>query len=377
MKIAQIAPLYESVPPKLYGGTERVVSYLTEELIKQGHQVTLFASGDSQTSAELSAMVPEALRLCPNCIDPLAHHIRAIELIYRRAHEFDIIHSHIDYLSFPLARLSQTPTITTLHGRLDIADLQPLYSEFSERPLVSISDSQRKPLKSVNWLKTVYHGLPTDLHNFYPTAGSYLAFLGRTSPEKGLDKAIKIAKDFGMPLKIAAKIDKVDQEYYETVLKPLIDNEPLIEFIGEVGGSVKDEFLGKAYALVFPINWPEPFGLVMIEAMACGTPVIAFNCGSVSEIIKNGQNGFIVKNEEEALQALKQIPNLSRKACREYFEQHFSASKMAQNYLELYEKLIKTKYPNNVSSGQFKKTEPKPPLELIAGSIENKLIENI
>lgn len=344
MKIAQIAPLYESVPPKLYGGTERIVSYLTEELVKQGHEVTLFASADSQTSAKLIPLVPESLRLCKNCIDPVAHHIRAVELLYQQAEQFDIIHSHIDYLTFPLARLNKTPTITTLHGRLDIPDLQPLYKEFFDMPLVSISNSQRKPLPFVNWLGMVYHGLPKNLYTFQAKTGKYLAFLGRTAPEKGLDKAIRIAKNFGMPLKIAAKVDKVDQEYFETVLKPLIENEPLVEFIGEVGGKDKDEFLGQAYALIFSINWPEPFGLVMIEAMACGTPVIAFNCGSVPEIIQNNLNGFIVENEKEALEALKQVSSLNRYSCREYFENHFDAKVMTENYLKLYRKLQKVKY---------------------------------
>ena len=339
MRIAQVAPLYESVPPKYYGGTERVVSYLTEELVKQGHDVTLFASGDSVTSAKLVPCSPRSLRLDRHCIDQLAHHILMLERVFERADEFDIVHFHIDYLHFPLSRRYLNTQITTLHGRLDIPDLQPLYRNFDDMPVVSISDSQREPLPWINWKATIYHGLPPDLFHFHPEPGSYFAFLGRISPEKRVDRAIDIARRVGIPLKIAAKIGDIDKEYFKTVVEPLLP-EPFVEYIGEVGDREKEEFLGKAYALLFPIDWPEPFGLVMIEAMACGTPVIAYRHGSVPEVMEEGKTGFIVTNLKEAVEAAKRVSELSRRRCREVFEQRFTAGRMASDYYRAYESLV-------------------------------------
>jgi glycosyltransferase involved in cell wall biosynthesis len=338
MRIAQVSPLYESVPPKLYGGTERVVSYLTEELVKQGHEVTLFASGDSVTSAQLVPCCPRSLRLNPNCVDSLVHHYLMLEKVFSRATEFDLIHFHIDYLHFPMSRRHRINQLTTLHGRLDIADLIPLYEEFCEMPLVSISDAQRSPIPSANWLRTVHHGLPEDLFGFHETAGDYLAFLGRVSPEKRVDRAIEIARRAGMPLKIAAKVDKADQDYFNSVIKPLLDH-PLVEFIGEIGGEEKEEFLGNAYALLFPIDWPEPFGLVMIEAMACGVPIIAWRCGSAPEVVDDGVTGFIVEDLDEAVRAVELAAELDRRQCREVFEERFVAGRMAGDYLTIYEQL--------------------------------------
>jgi glycosyltransferase involved in cell wall biosynthesis len=339
MKIAQVAPLYESVPPQCYGGTERVVSYLTEELVRQGHEVTLFASGDSVTRAHLVAACPHALRLDEQCMDQLAHHIVLLEHVFRQAQEFDLIHFHIDYLHFPLSVRNATPNITTLHGRLDIPDLVPLYRTFPNQPVVSISDDHRTPLPWLNWQGTVYHGLPEDLHTFHASPGEYLAFLGRISPEKGVEQAITIAEQAGMPLKIAAKIDPHDRQYFETVVQPLLDH-PLVEYTGEMGTEEKDAFLGQAYALLFPINWPEPFGLVMIEALACGTPVIAFRHGSVPEVLEDGVTGWIVEGVEEAVQAVGRIASLNRQRCRQVFEERFSARRMTQDYLRLYQRLL-------------------------------------
>lgn len=340
MKIAQVSPLYESVPPKLYGGTERVVSYLTEALVKQGHDVTLFASGDSVTSARLFAPVEEALRLSPHVVDPIARHYVMLEELFRRIANFDIVHFHIDYLHFPLSRLYAEPHVTTLHGRLDLPDLQPLYDEYNDMPVVSISDSQREPLPQAMWVDTVYHGLPTDLIKLHPEPGKYLAFLGRISPEKRVDRAIEIAKRTGIPLKIAAKVDKVDREYYEEEIEPLFDH-PLIEYIGEIGEHEKNDFLGNAYALLFPIDWPEPFGLVMIEAMAAGTPVVAFNHGSVPEILRDGVTGYIVESVDEAVEAVQNIEKLSRQTCRREFEQCFAADRMARDYVKLYQSILR------------------------------------
>jgi glycosyltransferase involved in cell wall biosynthesis len=342
MRIAQVAPLYESVPPQYYGGTERVVSYLTEELVRQGHEVTLFASGDSVTKARLVAPCPRSLRLDKACVDQLAHHIMELELVLKHSSRFDIIHFHIDYLHFPLSRRHATPHLTTLHGRLDIPDLVPLYQEFTEVPVISISNAQRQPLPWLNWQGTVYHGLPEDLYRFHETPGTYLAFLGRISPEKRVDRAIAIAKNIGMPIKIAAKVDAVDRAYFEHTVAPLL-KDPLVEYIGEIGDSEKNEFLGNAYALLFPINWPEPFGLVMIEAMACGTPVIAYRHGSIPEVIEDGVTGFIVDGPKDAIRAAERISMLSRKRCRRVFEQRFSASRMAADYLAVYQRLIGTK----------------------------------
>jgi len=339
MKIAQVSPLYESVPPEQYGGTERVVSYLTEELIRQGHEVTLFASGDSITNAELVACCPRSLRTDSGCIDPLVHHYLMLEEVFSRAHQFDLIHFHIDYLHFPLSQRSGISQLTTLHGRLDLPDLAPLYRHFHEMPLVSISDAQRRPIPSARWLGTVHHGLPEDLFGFHEVPGDYLAFLGRISPEKRVDRAIEIARRAGMPLKIAAKVDKVDQEYFDAVVKPLLDPS-LVEFIGEVGGKEKEEFLGAAYALLFPIDWPEPFGLVMIEAMACGTPVIAWPHGSVPEVMEDGVAGFVVEEVEEAARAIERLASFERHRCREAFESRFTAGRMAGDYVKIYERLL-------------------------------------
>jgi len=282
MRIAQVAPLFESVPPKYYGGTERVVSYLTEELVCQGHEVTLFASGDSVTKAHLVAACRRSLRLDKHCIDQLSHQVLMLEHVFQRAAEFDIVHFHVDYLHFPLSRREQLTHVTTLHGQLDIPDLVPLYHEFRDMPVVSISNCQREPLPWANWQATIYHGVPADTYQFRAEPGSYLAFLGRISPEKRVDRAIKIARQVQIPLKIAAKVDRVDKDYFEAVVEPLL-RDSLIEFVGEIGDGEKDEFLGHAYALLFPIDWPEPFGLAMIEAMACGTPVIAYRSGAVPE----------------------------------------------------------------------------------------------
>jgi glycosyltransferase involved in cell wall biosynthesis len=342
MRIAQVSPLYESVPPKLYGGTERVVSYLTEELVQQGHEVTLFASGDSVTQARLVPACERSLRLNSDCVDQLAHHILMLEQVYQQADNFDIIHFHIDYLHFPLSRHTGFANVTTLHGRLDIPDLVPLYQEFREMPVVSISDSQREPLSWVNWQGTVYHGLPLDLFRYHEQPGDYLAFLGRISPEKRVDRAIEVAKRVQIPLKIAAKVDAVDEKYFEEEIKPLLDH-PLIEFVGEVGDEAKGEFLGNAYALLFPINWPEPFGLVMIEAMACGTPIIAYDRGSVTEVLEHGRSGFIVDNLEEAVDAVQRVSTIERKQCRRDFEERFSAARMAQDYVAIYQQLVEDK----------------------------------
>jgi glycosyltransferase involved in cell wall biosynthesis len=339
MRIAQVAPLYESVPPKYYGGTERVVSYLTEELIRQGHEVTLFASGDSETKARLVAACRRSLRLDEQCIDQMAHQILMLEHVFQRAAEFDIIHFHVDYLHFPLSRRQPITHVTTLHGRLDIPDLIPLYQEFQDMPVMSISNEQRKPLPWANWQATVYHGLPAGLYRFRAEPGSYLAFMGRISPEKRVDRAIEIAKRTQIPLKIAAKVDPVDKDYFETVVAPLLDD-LLIEFVGEIGDAQKNEFLGNAYALLLPIDWPEPFGLVMIEAMACGTPVIAYRGGAVPEIMEEGHTGFIVEELEDAVEAVRRVPELSRKRCREVFEQRFTATRMAHDYLQAYKRLI-------------------------------------
>lgn len=339
MRIAQVAPLYESVPPKYYGGTERIVSYLTEELVRQGHEVTLFASGDSVTNARLIAACGRSLRLDKLCVDQMAHHMLMLEKVFQRAKEFDIVHFHVDYLHYPLSRREPITQVTTLHGRLDIPDLVPFYHEFDDMPVVSISDAQRHPLPWANWQATVYHGLPIDLYRFQPEPGSYLAFLGRISPEKRVDRAIEIARRVGMPLKIAAKVDNSDKNYFESAIKPLLRN-PLVDFIGEIGDGQKEEFIGNAHALLFPIDWAEPFGLVMIEAMACGTPVIAYRMGSVPEVMEDGHTGFIVQELDEAVQAVRRVPELSRRRCREVFERRFTAARMARDYLEVYANLI-------------------------------------
>ena len=353
MRIAQIAPLFESVPPKTYGGTERVVSWLTEELVQQGHEVTLFASGDSMTTARLVPCCPQSLRRASGSIDHLAHHFVMLEKVWREKDDFDLLHFHIDYLHFPISSRESHIAVTTLHGRLDIPDLVPLYEVYPEMPVISISDAQRDPLPQLNWQGTVHHGLPPELFKPYRTEGRYLAFLGRTSPEKGLDRAIEIAESAGMPLKIAAKIDKVDQEYFDTCIKPLL-NSPNIEFLGEIGYPEKNRFLGEAAAVLFPVAWPEPFGIVMIEAMACGTPVIAYPFGSVPEVMKDGVTGFIVSDVESAVDAVMRVGDLNRRKIRKYFEQHFTASRMTQDYLRIYERMVnRKKAPLAVANGVF------------------------
>lgn len=349
MRIAQVAPLYESVPPKLYGGTERVVSYLTEALVQDGHDVTLFASGDSETSARLVPCCPKALRLNNyECTDQLAHHYVMLDEVMRRVEQFDIIHFHIDYMHFPLSKLSGLTQVTTLHGRLDLPDLVPLYRKYNAMPLISISLSQRKPLPWVNWIGNVYHGLPLNLLPFANGGGKYLAFLGRISSEKRLDRAIEIAKRVGMPLKIAAKVDRADRAYYEREIKPLL-NAPGIEFVGEINEQQKGEFLGNAFAYLFPIDWPEPFGLTMIESMACGTPTIAFRRGSVPELIRDGVNGYIVDTVEQAVRAVEQSAGMDRAACRANFETRFSSKRMARDYVKLYESRVVGKSPAHES----------------------------
>jgi len=343
MKIAQVAPLHESVPPLLYGGTERVVSYLTEELVRQGHDVTLYASGDSVTSAELRPVCSKALRLHTGPMAcPLAQHMLMVEKVAREAHQFDVVHFHIDFLPFSQIRSNRIPAVTTMHGRLDMPDLFPLFREFNDMSLVSISDAQREPMPWANWIGTVHHGLPANLYTATETPGKYLAFLGRVSPEKGLGRAIEIARRVGMPLRVAAKIDLADKEYFETEIKELL-NDPLVEFIGEIDDDAKGEFLGNAAALLFPIDWPEPFGMVMIEAMACGTPVIAYDRGSVTEVLEDGITGFLVNDVEAAVEAVRRIPSLSRNRCREVFERRFSAQRMCQDYLQLYERVAEEK----------------------------------
>jgi glycosyltransferase involved in cell wall biosynthesis len=339
LRIAQVAPLYESVPPKLYGGTERVVSFLTEELVAQGHEVTLFASGDSKTQARLLSPSKKSLRLNTDCVDRLAHHILLLQLVQNEIENFDIIHYHIDYLHYPLSRLYPSPHVTTLHGRLDIPDLQDLYRTYSDMPVVSISRSQRKPLPWVNWMGNVYHGLPKNTFRANLNEGKYLAFLGRVSVEKRVDRAIEMAIRTGLPLKIAAKIDKEDMEYFESEIKKLLDH-PLIEFVGEINETEKEKFLGEAKALLFPIDWSEPFGLVMIEALACGTPVIAYNNGSVPEILEHGRSGFIVSNQDEAVKAVENISLLNRAECRHVFEERFTSTVMTDAYMQVYKQII-------------------------------------
>ena len=316
-----------------------MVSYLTEELVRQGHDVNLFASGDSITSAELIAPCERALRMDSDCRDPLAYHIVMLNDVFRRASDFDVIHFHVDYLHFPYSTRMDVPHLTTLHGRLDLPELPSVYRQFPNVPLVSISDAQRRPLWWANWRATVHHGLPEDLYAMESNPGRYLAFIGRISPEKRVDRAIEVAKRVGMPLKIAAKVDKVDAEYFEAEIKPLL-NHPLVEFIGEIGESEKQEFLGGAYALLFLIDWPEPFGLAMIEAMACGTPVIAFRHGSIPEIIEEGITGFVVDSVDEAARTVPKVEFVSRVGCRKAFEKRFTASRMARDYVAEYAELM-------------------------------------
>ena len=339
MRIAQISPLFEAVPPKLYGGTERVVYSLTEELVAMGHDVTLFASGDSITSAKLAPMREQALRLDPTVKDWVATYYRMVELIYRRKDEFDVLHFHIDYFPLQLFSRQNVPYLTTIHGRLDVPEFVETYGTFRDCPFVSISDSQRRPIPHLNWVRTVYHGMPPHILTPQPVKQEYAAFLGRISPEKGADRAIEIAGKAGLKLKIAAKVDNADKEYYDTRIKPLIQNNPHVEFIGEINDAQKPAFLSGAHCLIFPIDWPEPFGLVMIESMACGTPVIAFNCGSVPEVMDDGVTGFIVNNIDEAVKAVGKVHTLDRAKVRATFDRRFTARRMAEDYVDVYQAL--------------------------------------
>jgi glycosyltransferase involved in cell wall biosynthesis len=339
MRIAQVAPLWESVPPKLYGGTERIVSYITEELVALGHDVTLFASGDSETAARLEAICPQALRLNTGIFNRDAPLMMLQERGLGSATDFDIMHSHLDFNGFPLARRNPIPVVTTLHGRLDLPELEPVFREFSEMPLVSISDSQRRPLPWANWAGTVYHGLPRNLYTFHPQSQGYLVFVGRIAPEKRPDHAIEIAKRAGLPLRIAAKVDSADRTYFEAEIEPLLDH-PLIEFVGEISDGEKDEFIGNAMAVVCPYDWPEPFGLVLIEAFACGTPVLAYRRGSIPEIVDHGVTGFICETVDEMVEAVGQVSLIDRKQCRATFDERFTADRMARDYVALYERLL-------------------------------------
>jgi len=345
MKIAQIAPLMESVPPRLYGGSERIVSYLTDELVRLGHEVTLFASGDSVSRANLVPCVPMALRLDANVRDVIPYYMLMLDRVRELADEFDILHFHIDQFHFPLFRPIARRTLTTLHGRQDLHDLKPLYVGFCEMPLVSISNSQRRPIPTANYVATVQHGIPAQLHRpTYQPKGGYLAFLGRISPEKRPDRAIQIARESGIPLKIAAKVDKVDEVYFRSRIEPLLD-QPGIEFIGEINEREKTEFLGEARALLFPIDWPEPFGLSVIEAMACGTPVLAFSCGAVAEIIDPGVTGVIVETMAQAIEALPEVLALDRRVVRRRFDERFNATRMAKDYVQVYRSLLSRREP--------------------------------
>jgi glycosyltransferase involved in cell wall biosynthesis len=347
MRIAQVAPLTEAVPPKLYGGTERVVHWLTEELVALGHDVTLFASGDSQTSAKLDATWPKALRLDGAVRDPNALHMVMLERVRRKCddEEFDFLHFHLDYYPFSLFHRQPTPFLTTLHGRLDLPEHQPVFTTFSDIPVISISNAQRRPVPQANWVRTIHHGLPEKL--LIPKLGrhDYLAVLGRIAPEKGVDRAIKIAMRCGIPLKIAAKVDRADQDYFDQLISPLISGNPLVEYIGEISDAEKSDFLSGAMGLLLPIDWPEPFGLVMIESMACGTPVIAYNRGSVAEIVEDGVTGFVVEDEISAVAAVGRLGQLNRHAIRQQFEARFTARRMALDYLQAYRGLMDAAEP--------------------------------
>ncbi len=351
MKIAQLAPLWESVSPQSYGETERIVSYLTEELVRLGHDVTLFASGDSATDARLMAMCDKALRMAPDVLCREAPFFMMLERAFGTcADQFDIIHSHLDLMGLPLSRRCNTPVLTTLHCRLDPPELVPVFREFAELPLVSISHAQRLSLPWANWQSTIHLGLPPALYSFHPERGKYLAFLGRISPEKGPDLAIEIAKCVGMPIRIAAKVDPADQEYFNSRIKPLLDH-PLVEFLGEIMEKEKSDFLGSALALVCPYDWPEPFGLAFIEALACGTPVLAYRRGSVPEILAHEQTGFICETVEEMADAVTHISKVDRRRCREVFEDRFTVGRMTQAYLSLYERLTRTTEQHAVEQG--------------------------
>lgn len=353
MRIAQVAPLTESVPPKTYGGIERVVHYLTEELVSRGHDVTLFASGDSQTSADLVAVVPDSSRNSEQDHDSAIRQIRQLMEVVRMADKFDVVHFHTDYQHFPVWRFQSTMALTTMHGRIDMPDLDLIFEEFAEMPLISISNSQRLPHPNASWKATVYNGTPGDFYTLRDQPGDYFAFLGRFCPEKGPAEAIEIAKRCGVPLKMAAKIDHADRAFFDHVVKPHLDD-PLIEFIGEVDECGKDELLGGAKALLFPIAWPEPFGLVMTEAMACGTPVIARRYGSVDEVMKNGVSGFVIDTIDQAVEAVQKLDQIGRRACRQYFDDHFSVQRMTDGYLDVYENLA--------AAGEISVFKPAPPL---------------
>lgn len=352
MKIAQVPPLYEAVPPRFYGGTERVVAHLTDALVDLGHEVTLFASSDAKTKAELVAVRDQAIRLDPAPLkSDLAAHMSMLAEVKRQAHRFDVIHFHTDMVQFPMFEEMAAKTLTTLHGRLDLKDLPGVYRRWTQYPLISISDDQRRPLPFANWAGTVLHGMAAEVYDFSAKPDGYLAFLGRISPEKGPDRAIAIAKRLGKKLKIAAKIDAADRAYFHAEIEHLLDD-PLIEFVGEIGDHQKSEFLGKADALLFPIAWPEPFGLVMIEAMACGTPVIAYDCGSVPEVIENGRTGFIVTDEDGAVEAVRRVGEIDRFGVRQRFEERFSAIAMANRYLDIYAHLEKATAPKRLTLAQ-------------------------
>lgn len=342
MRIAQISPLYESVPPKLYGGTERVVSYLTEELVRQGHEPVLFASGDSVTRATLIPVCPEALRLARKCNDPVAHHFVMMEKVLRMQDDFDIIHSHIDYIGFVLARRARIPVLSTVHGRLDFSEHRMVLGEYDDVPLVSISDSQRLPIPSAKWVGTVYHGIPENLYGLRQKSGDYLVLVGRISPEKKVESAIHIAIKSEMPIRIAAKIDKQDVDYFDALIRPLLEH-PLVEFLGEVNDSEKNGLIGEAAAFLHPVDWPEPFGLAMIEAMACGTPVIARRRGSIPEIVEQGITGFIFETDDEAVSYIKNgVPSFSRAGCRKRFEKRFTSERMVKDYVNIYDSFFET-----------------------------------
>jgi glycosyltransferase involved in cell wall biosynthesis len=349
MRIAQIAPLVESVPPKMYGGTERVVSNLTEELVRRGHDVVLFASGDSQTAAELTPVSAQGLRLEGGVRDFHAYTMIQLAMVYGRAAEFDIIHNHVDYFAFPFARLSPTPTLTTLHGRLDLPEVRLVHGHFRDVPLVSISDAQRVHLPDARWLATVHNGIRIERFTFRSEPGRYLAFLGRIALEKRLDRAIEVARAVGMPLRVAAKVDPEDRQYYAHGIAPLM-NHPLVEFVGEIDDRMKDEFLGNAYAYLFPVDWPEPFGISMVEAMATGTPVVATACGAVPEIVAHGVTGFVCRDLREMIDSVERVSTLSRTACRRHVEAHFSVKHMTDRYEQVYATLLRESLPGGPSA---------------------------
>lgn len=351
LRIALVAPLAESVPPRGYGGTERVVSYLTEELVRQGHDVTLFASGDSRTSADLVACAPRALRSDLEVQDPLAWHMLMLERLYQRLDDFDIVHSNIHYLAYSVMRRMAKPMVSTMHGRMDLPEYPRMYREFSDMALVSISYAQRRPVPQANWVQTIYHGLPIDLYEPAEQTDDYLAFVGRISPEKRVDAAVDLAVRSGRKLKIAAKVDAADREYFAREIEPLLDHE-LVEFVGEIGEDQKAEFLGRAAAFVFLVDWPEPFGLAMIEAMACGTPVIARRCGSIPEVVDHGVSGFVCDDIDDAVAAVGRLETLNRQTVRETFERRFSAARMARDYVTAYREVMLSYHSTALTGGR-------------------------